>query len=108
MPAIATGQVKLTRVQTSRIRSLVDGKVAMAKSAQKPATRKPAPAHIAIRYFMVPLLPFSWFNSLTCFREHLRNSKQPPPPDYDPPMRWRTQSEADRLLRWTKVESACC
>jgi len=28
----------------------------MAKSAQKPATRKPALAHIAIRNFMVPLL----------------------------------------------------
>jgi len=26
------------------------------KSAQKPAITKPAPAHIAIRYFMVPLL----------------------------------------------------
>ena len=50
------GQVKQTRVQTSRIRSFVDGKVAKAKSAQKPATRKPALAHIAIRYFMVPLL----------------------------------------------------
>jgi len=50
------GQVKLMRVQTSRIRSLVDGRVAMAKSAQKPATRKPALAHIAILYFMVPLL----------------------------------------------------
>src|SRR5205814_7816558 len=54
MPAIATGQVKLTRGQTSRLGSLVDGKVAMAKSAQKPATKKPALAHKAIRYFVVP------------------------------------------------------
>src|SRR5215469_4873737 len=37
--------------QTSRIRS-TDGKVAAAKSAQNPATRKPAIAHIAVRYFM--------------------------------------------------------
>jgi len=28
-------------------------------SAQQPATRKPTPAHPAIRYFMLPLLPFS-------------------------------------------------
>ena len=52
MPAIAIGQVMQTKAHTSRIRSLVDGKVAMANSAQKPATRKPAIAHIAIRYFM--------------------------------------------------------
>ena len=51
MPAIAMGQVTQTRVQTSRIRS-TDGKVAMAKSAQNPATRKPAIAHIAVRYFI--------------------------------------------------------
>src|ERR1700691_1686457 len=55
MPAIATGQVKLTRVQTSRSLSIVDGKVAMAKSTQKPAITKPAPAHTEIRYFIVPL-----------------------------------------------------
>jgi hypothetical protein len=36
----------------SRIRSL-DGKVKKPKSAQKPATRNPAIAHIATRYFMV-------------------------------------------------------
>jgi hypothetical protein len=52
MPTIAIGQVMQTKVHTSRIRSLVDGKVAMANSAQKPATRKPAIAHIAIRYFI--------------------------------------------------------
>src|SRR4029077_14177895 len=33
--------------------------------AQKPATRGPALAHIAIRYFMPPLLLFSGPNSLT-------------------------------------------
>ena len=59
MPAIATGQLKVTRGQTSRIRSFVDGKVAKAKSAQKPAIKKPALAHKAIRYFMVPLLSIS-------------------------------------------------
>src|SRR6266576_3624953 len=59
MPAIEIGQVKLIRIQTSRIRSLVDGKVAMAKRAQNAATRKPTLAQIAIRSFMVPLLPFS-------------------------------------------------
>src|SRR5712691_8622667 len=68
MPAIATGQVKLTRVQTSRIRSLVDGKVARAKSAQKPATRKPALAHKAIRYFMVPLFTSTILRLSTTFR----------------------------------------
>src|ERR1700678_839422 len=52
---MATGQVRVMRVQTSRIGSLVDGKVAMAKSNQKPAIRKPAPAQIEIRYFMFPL-----------------------------------------------------
>src|ERR1700728_2345139 len=52
---MAMGQVKQTRVQTSRIRSFVDGKVTKAKIAQKPAAIKPALAHIAIRYFMVPL-----------------------------------------------------
>ena len=41
-----------TKVQTSRIRSLVDGKVAAANSAHRPATRKPTIAHITIRYFM--------------------------------------------------------
>ena len=45
------GQVKLTRGQTSRIR-LVEGKVARAYRAQKPATRSPVIAQIAIRYFM--------------------------------------------------------
>ena len=49
---IATGQVKLKRVQTSWIRSFVDGKVARANSAQNPATRKPALAHIASRMFI--------------------------------------------------------
>jgi hypothetical protein len=53
MPAIETGQVKLIRIQTSRIRSLVDGKVAIANNAQKTATIKPALAQIAIRSFMV-------------------------------------------------------
>src|SRR6266436_3511521 len=48
----------LTRTQTSRMRSFVAGKVANAKSAQKPATRQPALAHIEIRYFMVPLLTY--------------------------------------------------
>jgi len=52
MPAIAIGQVIQIKVQTSRIRSLVDGKVAAANSAQKPATKKPTIAHIAIRDFM--------------------------------------------------------
>src|SRR6516164_2605921 len=52
MPAIEMGQVMQTRVHTSRIRSLVDGKVTTAKNAQKPATRKPVIAHIPIRYFM--------------------------------------------------------
>ena len=52
-----TAQVKLTRAQKSRSRSLVEGKVARAKSAQKPATRKPAMAHNPIRYFMGRLLP---------------------------------------------------
>ena len=33
-------------------------KVAMANTAYKPATRKPAPAHIAILYFMRPLPTF--------------------------------------------------
>jgi len=50
---MAMGQVKLTRVQRSRIRSFVDGKVAIAKSDQNPATRKPALAHIAVQYFMM-------------------------------------------------------
>jgi hypothetical protein len=36
LPAIATGQLKLTRAQTSRILSIVAGKVAKAKNAQKP------------------------------------------------------------------------
>ena len=53
MPAIETGQVKVIRIQTFRIRSLVDGKVAIAKTAQNAATRKPALAQIAIRSFMV-------------------------------------------------------
>lgn len=52
MPAMATGQVTPTKIQTSRSRSLADGKAAKAKSAQKPATRKPVLAHIAIRHFM--------------------------------------------------------
>src|SRR6516225_9920571 len=54
MPAIATGHVMQTTVHTSRIRSGAAGKVATAKSAQKPASKKPAMAHIAIRYLMAP------------------------------------------------------
>ena len=48
------GQVMQTKAHTSRMRSLVDGKVATAKSAQNPATRKPAIAHTAIRHLMAP------------------------------------------------------
>ena len=58
MPAIETGQVKLIGIRTSRIRSLVDGKVAMAKSAQNAATSKPALAQVAIRSFIRTLAPF--------------------------------------------------
>jgi hypothetical protein len=42
---------------------VVDGKVAMVESAQKPATRKSALDQTAIRYFMVPLLtPVSFYD----------------------------------------------
>jgi hypothetical protein len=39
----------------------VDGKVAKANSAQKPATRKPALAHIAILFLIVLLLNLPLF-----------------------------------------------
>jgi hypothetical protein len=55
MPAIEMGQVMQTKVHTSRIRSLVDGKVANANSDQKPATSKPIIAQIAIRYLIAAI-----------------------------------------------------
>ena len=50
------GQVTNAMGHTYRIHSFVFGWVAKTKSTQQPATRKPAPAHIAIRLPMELLL----------------------------------------------------
>ena len=55
IPAIATGQVKQTRAHAFRSESALDTELAAAKSAQKAATKRPAVAHIAIRYFIVAI-----------------------------------------------------